>query len=121
MKKLTRSGVRFKSLTMGLDLHKKFIEYCVLDRWGNEFASGGINSDREGMEKLLEKWKGQDLQVCIEACGCFVWVFDLLKEKRSCEVVHVAQSGRIRVIANSRRLAPAHGVFPMPRSSLVRV
>ncbi len=101
MKKLTRKVVHFKGLTLGLDLHKKFIEWCLLDRKGNELATGRIDSTREALERLLVKWKGQTLQVCMEACGCFVWVFDFFKEKLGREAVHVAQPSRLHVIANS--------------------
>lgn len=101
MKKLTRKAVRFKGLTLGLDLHKKFIEWCLLDRAGEEIAGGRIGSTREGLEKLLSKWAGQPLQVCMEACGCFIWVFDFFKEKLGKAAVHVAQPSRVHVIANS--------------------
>jgi transposase len=101
MKKLTRKAVRFKGLTLGLDLHKKFIEWCVLDRAGEEIGAGRIRSTREELEKLHEKWSGQAVQVCMEACGCFVWVFDFFKEKVGGGAVHVAQPSRVHVIANS--------------------
>lgn len=101
MKKLTRKPVHFKGLTVGLDLHKKFIEWCVLDAKGNEKAAGRIDSNRAELAKLLAKWKGQALQVCLEACGCFVWVFDFLKEQLGRAAVHVAQPSRLKVIANS--------------------
>ena len=101
MKKLHRNAVHFKGLTLGLDLHKKFIEWSLMDRQGNETDLGRINSTREELEKLLARWKGQPLQVSMEACGCFVWVFDLLKEKLGRETVHVAQPSRLHVIANS--------------------
>ena len=59
MKKLTRKSVHFKGLTMGLDLHKKFIEWSMLDRKGNEIATGQIDSNRKELAKLLAQWKGQ--------------------------------------------------------------
>lgn len=101
MKKVSRKGGQFKGVTLGLDLHKKFIEWCLLDKRGDEMASGRINSTPEDLQKLLARWKGQPLQVAIEACGCFVWVFDLLKEALGGAAVHVAQPSRLHVIANS--------------------
>ena len=101
MKKLTRRAVRFKGLTLGLDLHKQFIEWCVLDRAGDEVAGGRISSTREGLERLCVKLAGRPLQVCMEACGCFVWVFDFFKAKLGKAAVHVAQPSRVHVIANS--------------------
>ena len=52
MKKLTRKPVHFKGLTLGLDLHKKFIEWCLLDRRGNERDKGRIGSERGELAKL---------------------------------------------------------------------
>lgn len=101
MKKLTRKTVRFKGLTLGLDLHKKFIEWCLLDRQGDEVEGGRIGSNEKELAALLAKRKGQPLQVCMEACGCFIWVFDSVKAQLGREAVHVAQPHRLRVIANS--------------------
>lgn len=101
MKKLIRNAVRFKGLTMGLDVHKKFIEYCVLDQRGNTVDAGRIESKAADLVTLLAKWKKKPLQVTLEACGCFVWIFDLLVSELKRECVHVAQPSRIHVIANS--------------------
>ena len=102
MKKLNRKGERFKGQTLGLDIHKKFIEYCVLDGEGDEVATGRIESSREELQGLVVKLKKQGaVQASLEACGCFIWVFDLLVRELSREVVHVAQPSRIHVIANS--------------------
>ena len=40
MKKLTRKVARFKGLTLGLDLHKKFVEWCLLDGDGEQADAG---------------------------------------------------------------------------------
>jgi len=101
MKKLTRKRNRFKGLTLGLDLHKKFIAWCVMDRKGDEMANGRINSTCEDLEKLLSRWPDQTLQVAMEACGSFIWVFDSCAAKLGRAAVHVAQPSRLHVIANS--------------------
>ncbi len=101
MKKLTRKAVRFKGITLGLDLHKKFIEWSAFDRQGNEQATGRIDSTPKELAKMITQWEGQALQVSMEACGCFIWVFDFFKEKVGREAVHVAQPSRLHVIANS--------------------
>lgn len=102
MKRLPRRQNRFKGLTIGLDLHKKFIQFCVMDRKGTEIDEGRINSDREHLERFISKWKvSDDLQVSMEACGTFIWVFDTFVEKVGRDRVHVAQPSRVRVIAQS--------------------
>lgn len=102
MKKLARRAVRFKGLTLGLDVHKDFIEYCVLDKKGDESNSGRIGSSEKELRKFLAELKPRGaMQACLEACGCFVWIFDLLVEELGREQVHVGQPSRIHVIANS--------------------
>jgi len=102
MKKLIRKAVRFKGFTLGLDVHKKFIEYCLLDQQGDEVDAGKIGSSPEELKRLLTTLKARGpLQACLEACGCFIWIFDLLVVELSREVVHVAQPSRIKVVANS--------------------
>lgn len=102
MKKITRSGFRFKGLSLGLDVHKKFIEYCVLDASGEELMAGRIGSRKDELVALLARLKTRGaVQACLEACGCFIWIFDQLVEVLGREVVHVAQPNRIHVIANS--------------------
>lgn len=103
MKKLTRKVSGFKGWTMGLDVHKKFIEYCVLNGTGDEVMSGRIGSNAADLERLvsmLQKKTGS-LQACLEACGCFVWIFDELVKRLGRKAVHVAQASRIKMIANS--------------------
>lgn len=101
MKKLTRRPVRFKGLTIGLDVHKSFIEYVFLDVRGDEERGGRIVADVEGLSRLLEMIEGRDAQFVLEAGGSFLWVFDRLVAHAGREQVHVAQPHRIRPIANS--------------------
>ena len=104
MKKLNRKGERFKGQTLGLDIHKKFIEYCVLDGEETKWRLGASGSSREELQGLVVKLKKQGaVQASLEACGCFIyWVFDLLVQgtvarSRPCQ----PGFSRIHVIANS--------------------
>lgn len=103
MKKLNRKVSRFKGFTVGLDVHKKFIEYCVLDNNGDDAEGGRIGSTHKDLEALIARLKKKSprLQVSLEACGCFIWIFDVLAKELGRDAVHVAQPSRIRVIANS--------------------
>jgi transposase len=111
MKKLTRKAVRFKGLTLGLDLHKKFIEWCLLDGDGEETDAGRIAGTPEALAKLLGRWQGQRLQVGMEACGSFIWVYDLAKAQLGAEAVHVAQPSKLRVIGDSMEKTDAHDAW----------
>jgi transposase len=102
MKKLTRRGARFKGCSLGLDVHKVFIEYCLLDEHGEEVAGGRIGSSENELLKLLAQLKRRGpLQACLEACGCFVWIFDVLARELGHARVQVAQPHRLHVIARS--------------------
>ena len=101
MKKLTRRPVRFKGLTVGLDVHQSFTEYVVLDRRGDELAGGRIISDQSGLEELLSLVGRRKAQYVLEACSSFLWVYDALVERVGRDRVHVAQPHRVRPIANS--------------------
>jgi transposase len=102
MKTLKRQGTRFKGNTMGLDAHQSFLEVVVLDKKGNDVDARRIASSRQALEKLLLEWKAKgDLQMVVEACGCFVWIFELAVKILGRERVHAAHATKIRTIANS--------------------
>jgi transposase len=102
MKTLQRRGKRFKGVTIGLDLHQKFIEVVVLDKHGNDAQSTRIAFKKEALETLLRKWQERgDVQVVFEACGCFLWVFELSVALLGRAQVHAAHAAKIRMIANS--------------------
>jgi transposase len=74
----------------------------VLSRSGEQTSNGRIDSDRASLAKLVVALRKKGpLQVSLEACGCFIWVFDVLVELVGREHVHVAQPSRLHVIANS--------------------
>lgn len=102
MKKLMRRVERFKGFTLGLDVHNAFIEYCLLDDRGDQVEGGRVSSRESELRELLAKLgKRGALQASLEACGCFVWIFDILSEVLGRSNVHVGQPSRIAVIANS--------------------
>lgn len=101
VKKLTRRFERFKGLTVGLDVHQRFVEYVILDRKGDEAAGGRFSTDPDGLSGLLAQVGRRKAQYVLEASSCFLWIYDALSERVGKERVHVAQPHRIRPIANS--------------------
>lgn len=105
MKTLLRKGKSFKGYTIGLDLHQSFIQVVVLDKKGDDVLGtriGSKGSQKEALEKLLLEWKAQgEVQVVFEACGCFLWVFELAVRVLGRSRVHAAHAAKIRMIANS--------------------
>jgi len=103
MKTLVRKPRRFKGLTVGLDVHKRFVQYAVLNRKGDQVGGGRLKAEEAALREQVRKWRAQgEVQVVLEACGCFVWVFDLLVAEVGRAQVHVAQPGKLRVIAKSQ-------------------
>ncbi len=103
MKKLQRRAVRFKGLTLGLDLHTKVIQYSVIDAAGDEMVNERIASDATLLRRLIESLTadGEAVQVVLEASGCFLWAYDLLMALVGKQCVHVAAPSKVRVIAES--------------------
>ncbi|MEN8152371.1 MAG: IS110 family transposase [Planctomycetota bacterium] len=101
MKKLKRRPVRFKGLTVGLDVHLKSTSYSIFDIRGDEVAAGKVESSVEGISELLGKIGRKKAQFVLEASGSSLWVFDLLSDHVGRDQVHMAQPHRIRPIANS--------------------
>ena len=100
MRTLPRRPSRFKGLTVGLDVHKSFIQYVVLDAEGDEHSSGRFDAGRERLDAFVSALE-QPAQFALEACSSFLWVHQRLAECVGLEQVHVAQPSRVRPIANS--------------------
>ena len=102
MKTLQRQAKRFKGCTIGLDLHQAFIQVVVLDKEGNDALGKRIAFSPDAVKQLLLEWKKQgDVQVAFEACGCFIWVYDLAVQLLGRERVHAAHAKKLRMIASS--------------------
>ena len=112
MKKLTSPVQKVNAQVIGLDVHKNLIVYCVLDRAGREIAADKVGGDRGSLEALLKKLVGRKkTHFTFEASGHSMWVYDLLAERYGKERVHVAQSKKIRAIANSQEKNDANDAF----------
>ena len=111
MRKLIRAKVRFKGLSVGLDVHKKFIQFSVMDRKGNEIELGRVRSTEDELKNLVERLKAKDAVQCsLEACGCFIWIFDQLVEQIGREFVHVAHPSKLAA-AKSREKNDANDAW----------
>lgn len=111
MKKLQRRKTRFKGWTIGLDLHKKFIQYSVMDRRGNEVANARIQPSATELKKLHAKYASESMQFALEACGTFVWVYDELIVLAGRENVHVANPAKMAVIGRSDEKSDASDAY----------
>ena len=112
MKKLTSPVKKVNAQVVGLDVHKQMIAYCILDRSGCEVASGEIGARPAALEKLMKQFVGRKKShFSFESSGYSLWVYDLLVDRYGAERVHVAQSKKIRAIANSQEKNDANDAF----------
>lgn len=123
MKKLQRSVVRFKGITVGLDLHKKMIQYSVMNASGDEKANEEMAADASSLHRLLDEVTkdGHAVQVVLEASGCFVWAYDLLAKRLGKEHVHVAAPSKVRVIAEAGEKTDATDAWWPPETGVSAV
>jgi transposase len=112
MKKLTRRVRKVNAEVIGLDVHQDLIVYSHLDRQGDEISAGKLPSSGEVLKRWLAGVVGRKkTHVALEASGGMLWIYDLLVSKYGLERVHVAQSRRIRAIANSQEKNDANDAW----------
>lgn len=112
MKKLTSPVRKVNCQVIGLDVHKKMIAYCILDRRGHEIASGEIGGRPSQLEGFVKEFVGRKkCHFAFESSGHSLWVYDLLVTRYGEDRVHVAQAKKIRAIANSQEKNDANDAF----------
>lgn len=112
MKKLTNPIRKVNAQVIGLDVHKRMIAYCILDRGGREIASGQIGGRPSAFERFLKERVGRrKTHLSFESSGHSLWVYDLLVARYGEERVHVAQAKKIRAIANTQEKNDANDAF----------
>jgi len=113
MKKLHRRPNRFDGSTLGLDLHLQFIQYSLIDQPGDEQVNDRIPNNRQSLLELIDRLESEHgpLQVVFEACGHFLWVFDLLTERLGRDRVHVAAPSKLNAIAQSQEKNDANDAW----------
>jgi transposase len=103
MKTLRRRVEKFNGLSIGLDLHQKFIQYSVLASSGDEIEADRIPWEDKALEALVKRLgeSGQPLRVALEASNCFLWIYDLLKNRLGEQSVKVAAPSKVKAIAEA--------------------
>jgi len=102
MKRFASPVSKVNAEVIGLDVHQAVIVGCRLDRRGQPAGEFRFGGDREALATFLEEEVGRRRpHFALEACGGFLWIYDLLVERFGKERVHLAQPRRIQMIANS--------------------
>jgi len=84
---------------VGLDLHKEFIQMCILDEKGNVLEEGRIGTQWDELTKWREKL-GMEDQVAFESCP-FAWTVHDILEGRVGRIV-ISNAYKTRAIAEAR-------------------
>ena len=102
MKRFANPVSKVNAEVIGLDVHQAVIVGCRLDRRGNKVGEPRFGGGRQELLKFLDEEVGRRRpHFALEACGGFLWIYDLLAKRYGKERVHVAQPRRIQMIADS--------------------
>ena len=65
---------------IGLDVHKKFSQGCVLDKEGNVILEQKFKNNPHSMDMFLLNVKKEDSKIVLESCSCWQYVYDYLRD-----------------------------------------
>lgn len=80
---------------VGLDIHKKNTQACVLDANGRPVCNERIKTDIVDIGHFFERMEAKDneLKVVMEATGFYFWIYDAIAaRKHDVTVVHPSES-----------------------------
>jgi hypothetical protein len=86
---------------IGIDYHKAYSVYCVLDAQGSNLERGRIDHARpEDFRTLVRRWAG--CRVVFEASMNWHWLFEILEREVPCERIVLANPFKTRIIAEAQ-------------------
>lgn len=65
---------------VGMDIHKKHINACVMDKEGNIIIERKFNNDTNEFDKFLKLINKEECEIVIEACCCWEFIYDYLTD-----------------------------------------
>lgn len=86
---------------VGLDVHKEFIQGCILEKQGNIILEQKFRNDPHSMDLFLLNVKREDSKIVLESCSCWQSVYDYLSDA-DYQVV-LANPLQVALIAKSRK------------------
>ncbi len=86
---------------VGMDVHKKFIQGCILDKEGNIILEQKFKSEPHSMDMFLLNVP-KDSKIVMESCSCWQYVYDYLDDAEYKDL-HLANPSRVRLIAESKK------------------
>ena len=97
----TQSIVKERSSFIGIDYHKRYSVFCVLDAQGGVLERGRIDHlCPEQFIELVRRWPG--CRVVFEAGMNWHWLFEILERELSSERIVLANPFKTRIIAEAQ-------------------
>jgi transposase len=90
-----------EAVYIGIDYHKRYSVFCVIDRDGEVLERGRIEHVRpEEFRKLVGRWK--ECRVVFETSMNWHWLFEILEEEMPEENITIANPFKTRIIAEAQ-------------------
>jgi transposase len=104
-RKMPRVATAVEPVFIGLDYHKNYSVYCVIDVSGKELHRGRIlhattARDEEGFHELVARWP--KARIAFEATMNWQWLHEILEELMAPEDIVVTDAFRTRLIADAQ-------------------
>src|SRR5438046_9916181 len=87
---------------VGVDLHQRFCYMTALETRGKLLQSGAVNNERLALKRYFRQFRGQAVEVAVEACG-FWPAFREVVEPEVKRLVMVHQQ-RVKSIVSAKLL-----------------
>jgi len=85
---------------VGVDLHQRFCYMTVLDARGRQLSAGPVNNEKLALRRYFRGFKGQRVQVAVEACGFWPAFREVVEpEVKRLVLVHPQ---RVKAIASAK-------------------
>ena len=95
------------SLFVGLDLHKVYSEFAVMDIFGNVLRQGRVENTLEKMKEFSESVPERSSMV-IESSSTWYWAHKLLSERHNVTLSNPVKNKAIASDEEQDRRLPAH-------------
>jgi transposase len=89
------------AIVAGFDVHRAQITFDALDTETGEVHRGRIPAEPESVRGWVGRFMGQRVDVAVEACTGWLFVFEALREAGA--VAHLAETAETRACRGSKR------------------
>lgn len=86
--------------SIGMDVHARQTYFCVIDGEGRKVEQGKTETKEEALREVIQRHKGDGVQVAIEATTTSGWVQEVLKGAGA--KVEVTNPYKVKLISESR-------------------